>query len=257
MASTLTAFCSLFDDQFATAMYDHDAKSSSYDADSQYDMKWGDPLDTTVYADPFAVPAPPVSSTFATTSASASSQYGQSQGHVPGSARGQVHGDMSEAGSACSEAYTEEWEALPSPSPRTAAASSGGGGGGWGTEGGFYPADSSQADQGGSLCEGSPYSYPYRTNSDRGPTGSATLGSSGGQCGECSNLLNQLGETLDILEKTQREASECRQQLDIMRGNLDLLASVEDCEHIERELVNSLRMIKDHKVCGCLIASYE
>lgn len=246
-------------------MYDHEAKSNSHTSDNEFDSTWHTAEETPL-SDPFfcpdyapSAPAPAAeSTTWTLPEYDPSHNTRATDGHAQGFwGEGMRWGEHSGA----SSVYTEEWESLPSPTPvintssrpsNTAAHNEHNYFAGSSTE--WCPPTNDSVvvedikcdlpnDGEGSLCEGSPYSYPYRSN--MGPTADT---SAGVQCGECSNLLNQLGETLDALENAQRVAADSRQQLDIMRGNMDLLVTVEDCELVEVELVNSLKLIKNRKV---------
>lgn len=166
--------------------------------------------------------------------------------HVEEKTQQDTHDDWSAHGGSDSHTYSTGWETYPSPAEEaTEDYSTWGGDGEGGTEdGGGWGGQ-------GTLCDGSPYVYPYKQNPQEishTHTEAVAAAAAPGPCEECTALLHQLATTLDSHERLLKEHGECRQQLDILKGNMELLESVEDCEEFEAQVMNSLVMVKERKV---------
>jgi hypothetical protein len=67
-------------------------------------------------------------------------------------------------------------------------------------------------------------------------------------CEECSHLINQITTVLQENESLQRELLTNKQHLEIYRGDMALLLSLEDCDFFENEIYHLLYKIKEKKV---------
>ena len=67
-------------------------------------------------------------------------------------------------------------------------------------------------------------------------------------CRECTNLVKQLAECLDKLEKVQVENDNLKENLKCMSDRTKMLFTIEDCDLYESELLHSFQKVKERKV---------
>ena len=67
-------------------------------------------------------------------------------------------------------------------------------------------------------------------------------------CAECTNLLKQLGENLDQLDKVQSENVILKENLHSLSNRTKMLFTFQDCDLYEQELLQSFQRVKERKV---------
>jgi hypothetical protein len=67
-------------------------------------------------------------------------------------------------------------------------------------------------------------------------------------CGECNELLKQLGESLDNLDKVQAENIVLKENLNNVLNRTKMLFTAQDCDIYEQELLLAFQKVKERKV---------
>lgn len=73
------------------------------------------------------------------------------------------------------------------------------------------------------------------------------------ECVECGELLKQLGESLDNLDRVQAENATLKENLSTLSNRTKSLFSAQDCDLYEQELMLAFQGVKARRVSVCWV----